>query len=111
MSKWWKFWESEPEELPENWRELQDHIKFDWIIKLGCLVCLENPKFEVYEGPSGGMSQNVWCSKCGTRWNMAQFPPQLGFKQQTGLAELVHEREREDEVNERRSDSESEDSG
>lgn len=27
-----------------------------------------------YEGPSGGMSTNVQCVKCGIRWNSSPFP-------------------------------------
>ncbi len=72
---------------PDTWRDLEDHDKFAWIIKKGCLVCLENPDFEVTMGPSAGMSQNVWCTKCGTRWNMTVF------SSTQGVAELIEERD------------------
>lgn len=75
--------------LPINWRDLEDHDKFPWLMKEGCLVCLDNPDFEVTMGPCGGISQNVWCTKCGTRWNMTVF------SQTQGLGELIDERERD----------------
>jgi hypothetical protein len=101
---WWKFWErttepKKPRTLPENWRELPDHEKFDLIAKFGCLVCESNPEFLTYEGPSGGMSQNMWCATCGTRWNMAVMPGP--GRQTAGIAELVTEREREIEFKDR----------
>ena len=101
---WWKFWERtspepEPTAPPEDWRDLPDHEKFDLIAKFGCLVCGENPEFLTYEGPSGGMSQNMWCATCGTRWNMAVMPGPGRLT--AGIAELVTEREREDEFKER----------
>lgn len=105
MSSWWKFWERTPPEpavLPENWRELPDHEKFDLIGEFGCLVCSENPDFIAYEGPSGGLSTNVWCYKCGTRWNMCVMGGPQG--QTAGIAELITEREKEEEFKERESE-------
>ena len=70
---------------------------FDQIAKTGCVVCSMNPGFSVYEGPSGGMSQNVWCSYCGTRYNMSIFPPQQGQRGPEGIAEIINEKERFEE--------------
>jgi hypothetical protein len=35
----------------------------------GCVECAAKPKFLV-EGPSGGMSQNVFCAHCGQGYNL-----------------------------------------
>jgi hypothetical protein len=35
----------------------------------GCVDCDKQPK-GFYEGPSGGMSQNVFCSQCGQGYNL-----------------------------------------
>jgi len=104
---WWRFWENQKlvnlpmlkVAPPEDWRDLPDHEKFDLIAKFGCLVCEDNPEFLTYEGPSGGMSQNMWCATCGTRWNMAVMPGPGRLT--AGIAELVSEREREEEFKER----------
>lgn len=74
-------------ELPDNWRELDNSTKFYWLKKKGCLVCLHNPKFEHKPGPCGGMSQNMWCARCDTRWNITMFSAT------EGMAELIEERE------------------
>ena len=97
---WWKFWgrttePEKPETVPGDWRELPDHEKFDLIAKFGCLVCEDNPEFLTHGGPSGGMSQNMWCATCGTRWNMSVMPGPGRLT--AGIAELVTEREREKE--------------
>lgn len=91
----WRWAWQKDSTLPENWRDLSDHEKFPLIRKFGCLVCSDNPDFKVHEGPSGGMSQNVWCFACGTRWNIAVFPQDP----KSGIAELVQERERDEEFN------------
>jgi hypothetical protein len=70
---------------------------FDQIAKTGCGVCDMNPEFKIYEGPAGGMSQNVWCSYCGTRYNMTMFPMQPGQQKPEGIAEIINEKERFEE--------------
>ena len=80
---------------------------FDQIAKTGCVVCSMNPEFKIYEGPSGGMSQNVWCSYCGTRYNMSIFPPQQGQRKSEGIAEIINEKERFEEFERDRIQSES----
>lgn len=86
--KWMKkIFRREPK--PDNRSEGQK--LFDQIKKTGCVVCTDNPKFKIYEGPAGGMSQNVWCVHCGTRYNMTMFPTG------EGIAEIINENERFEE--------------
>ena len=88
-NKWWQFWE------PGSWRwfwqkepeELDEQGLFRRLQKKGCVVCDDNPKFSVVQGPTGGMSQNVWCPECWTRYNITIFGPK------TGIAEIIQERE------------------
>jgi predicted nucleic-acid-binding Zn-ribbon protein len=40
---------------------------FDELTKNGCLDCGNS---EFLEGPSGGMAQNIKCSKCGSKYNV-----------------------------------------
>lgn len=39
-----------------------------WLREYGCADCDHNP-IELYEGPSGGASTNVFCSNCGQGYN------------------------------------------
>jgi hypothetical protein len=70
-------------------------------------VCTDNPKFKIYEGPAGGMSQNVWCVHCGTRYNMTMFPTQPGQQKPEGIAEIINENERFEEFQRERLQGES----
>lgn len=88
---------------PTREPELSEPTLFDRLQKEGCVVCHENPNFTTYEGPSGGMSQNVWCSYCGTRYNITMFPGPAGKSH--GIAEIVNEREREEEFRKQRDES------
>jgi hypothetical protein len=68
-------WSSEESQLSENevlWNALVDND--------GCLVCTKTPKGFV-EGPSGGMSTNVFCSHCGQGYNITPV---------AHWAELIH---------------------
>ena len=84
---------------PTREPELSEPTLFDRLQKEGCVVCHKNPDFTTYEGPSGGMSRNVWCSYCGTRYNIAMF------SNIHGVAEIVNEREREEEFRKQRDES------
>lgn len=46
----------------------------------GCVKCSKTPK-GFYEGPSGGMCQNVFCSQCGQGYNLTPVAQ---------WAELIH---------------------
>ena len=79
---------------PSNWRELDARERYMLAREFGCLVCAEsaddmetNPDFMCYKGSVGGLSQNMWCAVCGTRWNFTEIPG-------LGLMDLVTERER-----------------
>ncbi len=52
---------------------------WDYVWKHGCVTCDDNPKFELIAGPSGGMSTNCWCPKCGTRYNVTQLSNTQGL--------------------------------
>lgn len=80
-----------------------DPTLFERLQTEGCVVCDDNPDFRVHGGPGGGMSQNVWCFYCGTRYNIAMFPSPAGKTH--GIAEIVHEREREEEFRKQRDES------
>ena len=75
--------------------ETEERSLFQRLEKEGCTVCEDNPEFMVIEGPQGGMSQNVWCAKCGTRYFISEFPSPDG--KPFGIAEIITEREREEE--------------
>jgi hypothetical protein len=49
----------------------------------GCVKCNKTPK-GFFEGPSGGMSQNVFCSQCGQGYNLIPIMP---------FAEFIHKDE------------------
>ncbi len=84
--------------VPEE--EHEETTLFKRLQTEGCVVCHENPDFTAYEGPQGGMSQNVWCSVCGTRYNISMFPSPEGKTH--GIAEIINEREREEEFRKQR---------
>jgi hypothetical protein len=50
----------------------------------GCIKCNKRPK-GFYEGPSGGLSTNVFCSQCGQGYNLT---PMVHF------AEMIHKDEK-----------------
>lgn len=51
------------------------------ILQKRCPDCGKSP-VELYEGPSGGMSTNVFCSNCGHGYNIT---PMLGTAEDIGV--------------------------
>jgi len=63
-----------------------DHEKlWNQLVKArGCIKCNKEPK-GFYEGPTGGMSVNVFCTQCGQGYNLSPI---------IHWAELIHKDER-----------------